>query len=1207
MRARDLSWVVWNATVCVPTHLKPAHKARSETVVISVAVPEREAAGSLYIGFKTRVSATLPFSLDAQFDPSTAREAVIQNPWNEWLIDRCADLLSDIAVGLLLQEPAAAWKLIPLGREYVGDKADGWLQSRFVSAFRRVRDEVGATGALSFGQEQVPLSRLGYDDETVAGLLDAPDIEALVPGARALPSSVRDDDGRWREVLEELQVATKVGTAGLLEGFARGLFGRKEKGWWVEAAVRLTTCHVGEGELFGVPFWLTDDGQPVCCRRPSETASPLVLADSMPGFSSRWKLLERVNDAYLLSSSGNRAIEWLAENAAFTFDVGAETELAAFAERFAEQPVAITDEDLREIRDRFDELSDRRAAEIGQRVGAALLLDGFVYKGGKPQRQKVSPTRAYLSRTLDSDNPNWPTAAGTTPDIEWVAARYDEQLKTGATRTSRRRADGTISRGPRKFLMLLGIECTPRLVKTNTVQWGGPTRISELRSAGAEEVIHDFRSPDLTRVLVGLGELPNKDVKIRSPALLRALSRNWERVYAGHKKVPSRHHARVYMYEKEPVTAEWLIGLREEPWIAVGRGQLVPPASAVIKSLKTQTLYPASMFAIGVEPDDLDGDFAFTLGLITDVRLSHLLNHLAGLRDSSAPVDEAHILQIYQTIAKMCPKSVNWQTLVGDLSVQTLRAKFSDGAGLIYGSDGVWRRPGDLLLGKDIFHDRSRFVPGGPACARLWSALNIREPTVDDCISFCRALSRKSYDPAMTAPLIDVLRYLQPLLRSAERTQKNRLKNLPLVCFGKWQVERPIYLVEDLELRNELARIFPGQRFWTPPCDVRDLREFIDLARVTRIMPALKVVDDKVRAQDLGEAMRVRFRQTVEHLSDELARNDPITREKIDIGWDPLTTIPLYVYDRPFAVEAVEVELSSQPIRIARRALMTRRPHELHICVDALPQREHGGRAIASLFPTDVGRRIDGEWALSWTASMETATTGIRLASDESLNEALEEQAGKINAATKLKIKVSTPASRSPGAVLRTLKELVGAIAGAKVDPGSPSKSADGGVARRRPLSPRAPEPSRPAGAQESSFVAYTNADLEQRAWEILEQVLNTSEDERLVDFRKRHGVGADGAIDWKTFVELKATGRGPLSSIEMSNAQYERAKERGKAYILALVSGLETNQRDEVRLIIDPANCVPTQPVNGIRLTGLLECQAVVIHFDSGVPENGE
>jgi hypothetical protein len=105
--------------------------------------------------------------------------------------------------------------------------------------------------------------------------------------------------------------------------------------------------------------------------------------------------------------------------------------------------------------------------------------------------------------------------------------------------------------------------------------------------------------------------------------------------------------------------------------------------------------------------------------------------------------------------------------------------------------------------------------------------------------------------------------------------------------------------------------------------------------------------------------------------------------------------------------------------------------------------------------------------------------------------------------------------------------------------------------------------------------------------------------DQRDVDFRKRHGVGADGVINWKTFVKMKATGRGPQSSIEMSNSEYERAKERGKDFVLALVSGLETGQKDEIRLILDPANRVSFRPVNGVRLMGLLEAPSIIIHFE--------
>ena len=1162
-----------------------------------MAVPDRPSQGGLYIGFKTRVSVTLGLSLDAQFDPSTARDQLIQNDWNNWLIDRCGDLLRDVAAELLVHEPTAAWKLIPLHREEIGAETDVWLRDQFGTALERVRKALCASGSIIIGRGRVSLSALVYEAKSLMGLLSPKDLEVLVRGRRALPTDVRDDAGRWREVLDELAVATRADTAELLKGFARGLFAENDAHWWVDAALRLTANHPAEDGLFDVPYWLTDELRAVPCQPKGETARPLVAGDPSSAFSARWKLLDRLHEAYG-DTAGQPAIEWLERYAAFTKQVDAATELAAFAERFAEKPVRIGDEELRQIRDRFDELSDRDAEEIGHRVGAALLLDGYVYNGGKRQMQKVSPLNAYLSRSLDGDNPDWPMAAGSTPGIEWVAARYSDQLKTGATRKSRRRADGTISRGPRKFLMLLGVDCAPRLTKTGTVRGGRSTRIRELQSAGAEEVTHDFESPDLAKVLSALKELKTKEAKTRSPALFRALSRNWQRVFSDNQKVPSVHHARVHSYDKAPVTADWLIDLREEPWISIGPGRLVPPSSAVIKTADTKTLYPSSAFAVGIDPKHVRPEFATELGLITDVRLSDLVEHLAKIRDGGKRFDDAHIIQIYRNIARICPSSASWNTRIGDMTAQEIRTRFSEGAGLIHIGGGAWQSPADLRRGRNILHDPARFAPGGPACTKLWSVLGVREPSLNDCIATCRALAS---EPATStvAILIDVFRYMEPLLPSASRSQRNRLKNLPLFCCKSWEQDRPIYFVDVPELRTALANALPGHRFWTPPCDVRDLPNLVDIAGVTILRPTLRVVDDTVRAREQGDATRPRFVQAVEHLSDVLARYDPATREKITISWDQLKTMPLFIYDRPIKVKARDRALSAKPILIHQQALFADHYAGLHVSEDALPKREFGGRVIGSLFPADLSHSIEAEWCVSWLESLGAKSEAIRLASDEALklSQALEEQAQKINVAPKRKIRVSTPRSRSPGRTLRILKESVGTPRPAEVTPGGPPKP--GKLRRRRPLSTTAPPPSRPDSTPSSSFTAYTTADLEQRGWEILEQVLNTSETEQLVDFRRRHGVGADGVINWKRFVEMKATGLGPQSSVEMSNSEYERAKERGRDFILALVSGLEAGQTDEVRLIFDPTNCASTRPVNGIRLVGLLDAPAVVVPFE--------
>jgi hypothetical protein len=119
--------------------------------------------------------------------------------------------------------------------------------------------------------------------------------------------------------------------------------------------------------------------------------------------------------------------------------------------------------------------------------------------------------------------------------------------------------------------------------------------------------------------------------------------------------------------------------------------------------------------------------------------------------------------------------------------------------------------------------------------------------------------------------------------------------------------------------------------------------------------------------------------------------------------------------------------------------------------------------------------------------------------------------------------------------------------------------------------------------------------------------VLETSEDQRLVDFRNRHGVGADGAINWKTFVELKATGGAPQSSIRLYNSEYDRACRAGKDFILALASGLENGYRDEVRLILDPANRLTIRPVNGVDLINLADASWILVPFDLDTDDNSE
>jgi hypothetical protein len=198
--------------------------------------------------------------------------------------------------------------------------------------------------------------------------------------------------GRWRMVLDQVAVSAVLGTTELLAGFEKSLFHDKPAAWWVSAADRIAAHHPEAG-ILGAPFWLTADSRAIARRKEGETSRPIVFGDAASRFALEWKLLDRLHDAYGKTPAGERARDWLVKHAAYTIAPDAEVELAAFAESFENAPLDVSDEDLRELRDRFDPMSDRRAEALGRRVGEALLLDGFAFKSGK---------KAYLSRTLTS-------------------------------------------------------------------------------------------------------------------------------------------------------------------------------------------------------------------------------------------------------------------------------------------------------------------------------------------------------------------------------------------------------------------------------------------------------------------------------------------------------------------------------------------------------------------------------------------------------------------------------------------------------------------------------------------------------------------------------------------------------------------------------------------------------------------------------------
>jgi hypothetical protein len=221
IRTASMNWRVFTARLNIPDHLERAHKAKGESTPVSFAVPDSATETGFFIAFKTRVKNTLPFSIDAQFDPSTAREELIDNAWNRWLVDSLADVVRAVAMGLLAKGPKEAWPIIPLSFEKIGVSNDRWPSQEFTEAFKRIREDIGKSRLLMNGA-LVPIAETSYEDQELGGLLTGADIEALWAGTKAVTLDVRDAAGRWRLVLNELGVSRTVGFDELLRGMLKG-------------------------------------------------------------------------------------------------------------------------------------------------------------------------------------------------------------------------------------------------------------------------------------------------------------------------------------------------------------------------------------------------------------------------------------------------------------------------------------------------------------------------------------------------------------------------------------------------------------------------------------------------------------------------------------------------------------------------------------------------------------------------------------------------------------------------------------------------------------------------------------------------------------------------------------------------------------------------------------------------------------------------
>ena len=99
-----------------------------------------------------------------------------------------------------------------------------------------------------------------------------------------------------------------------------------------------------------------------------------------------------------------------------------------------------------------------------------------------------------------------------------------------------------------------------------------------------------------------------------------------------------------------------------------------------------------------------------------------------------------------------------------------------------------------------------------------------------------------------------------------------------------------------------------------------------------------------------------------------------------------------------------------------------------------------------------------------------------------------------------------------------------------------------------------------------------------------------------LDDYQSERGVGADGAIDWKTFIEMKSFSREAPGEVTFTESEFRRARERRGKFLLVVVSGLEEGYATELRVYADPLGTLPWTPKGSVGVGGLTRGRAVIL-----------
>lgn len=1215
-------WIVYMRGAPTPEGQFRAGKPQSGTTPIALALPQFDGdLGHLHIGLPVR-EIGLPFRVLAPFDPQANRRDIADTEWNVALVPQLGDLWLDAALDVFGFSPSLGWTVVPLRSELDHDAhTTGRLREALEEHLLiNARSALTESLMLPGGEEPLPLTDLAYEVPELSSLLSPEDIVQVSECKGAIAPSARSADNRWRLVLDDL-ADLDVGLPHLVrvEDALALLADNARPAAFVAALVGVAVKVGKAGELSGFRCLVLDSGSHVA---PEERGVLDVLIPSESG--ELWGTLgmgSRLDRAFSEADEWEAIRDWLHDEHLLRTDASDRAAIEALSDagkRGERLTDPVSDTQLHAIRQALEPLGDPQRQALGSGIGRAILLDGTRYDiSGARVSVHAPPGEAYL---IEHDRGAWSVAAGKTPGLTWLHRRYTTDLKNSRGR------EGI---GAQRLFRLLGAESAPRVIRhpKNYRRYayhepGVPRRTSGstrrrdriLEEHQATYTVQDWSSPDLDAVLNNIAVEKRLDQRRRRAfAVLGTLGRAWERL-SDFATVMAASEDYGWV-NKGTVEAWWLSSAASIPWLMSEKGKPATPASLSIRS-------NANILLHGDDPEiyldrALDresySEVVARIGVSGDPTVSELIQKLEEVRDETLD-DPAEAQELAAMLYRALASEVRGSRL-GQLTKQTARSRFGRGQGLIATNVG-WRRPSVVFAGPPRFGNMRAFVPSVTGADRLWTLLDISEPSAAEARSVLAELAKAKRIDTMV--MLEALRLLAAS-RPSPTDRKSRLRRSPVWVGEQWMTQRPVYAIGNPLIAEALKGQLP---IWAPGGALSQFESLIDPYGLTRLdTPNAQVVavESAANDPDLSQA----FARAVGNLRTDLSASDPLAEKSLTMSWEKLARFRVAVLSG-LQVRLVEATQGTD-VSVPLDAWLDIGAETLYVTEnDAVGKPNAGGYAVAAAFGGDA-RRISHDWVAAWSAAhdgyqAELITTAARIAAEQERTrdqanqcrlQALAERGkakrqarkgGTKNKGPKDPKLSATPApAPAPPRLLVEPDELAlhnedGEFVGGATDRGSSARARGRQPRSNMPKAPRPDDPRKiPTGSR--ARPNYTDEERERVGLDLVRRILGGDE-QAVIDIRHQHNVGADAIDELRNFFELKVHGGHIPPGISLTRDEYLRARNTDD-FFLVVVGHVEQSDVDpEVLIITDPLNQLEMKPSGSVSLSGVQSARALRYRF---------